>query len=63
VKSMSEGEAADRADPAAITTIPVTSKLDLYDHELAACAWRKSQFSAGEGQCVEIRDSRWSRSA
>ncbi|WP_455354396.1 DUF397 domain-containing protein [Streptomyces sp. SYSU K217416] len=34
----------------------ITAKDDLYAHDLSEAAWRKSSYSAGEGQCVEITD-------
>lgn len=33
-----------------------TAKADLYAHDLTDADWRKSPYSAGEGQCVEITD-------
>jgi hypothetical protein len=33
-----------------------TAKADLYAYDLADAVWRKSPYSAGEGQCVEIAD-------
>ncbi|MBT2401952.1 DUF397 domain-containing protein [Streptomyces sp. ISL-100] len=33
-----------------------TAKADLYAHDLTGADWRKSPYSAGEGQCVEITD-------
>lgn len=33
-----------------------TVKADLYAYDLSGATWRKSPYSAGEGQCVEITD-------
>lgn len=41
---------------AAATAASGMPKEDLYSHDLSACLWRKSRYSAGEGQCVEIAE-------
>lgn len=33
-----------------------TAKADLYAQDLSHAQWRKSPYSVGEGQCVEIAD-------
>jgi hypothetical protein len=48
--------ATDGVNLATTSASPPTAKADLYHQDLAACTWRKSQYSVGEGQCVEIAE-------